>query len=93
MNISFPMLTHLNIDRDVFSDIDRILQQYETSFIDFHSFISNLHSPITHLKIDIENENLRKNESLFNFEYLSSSLTHLTLNYHISKCVIYSLNF
>ncbi len=50
---SFPMLTHLNIDRDVFTEIDFLLKQYEISFLDFHSFISNLHSPITHLKIEI----------------------------------------
>ena len=84
---TFPMLTHLNINRGVFDRIDSILKRDEIIFLDFHSFISNLHSPITHLIIDFENDCLKKNKSLFNFQYLSSSLTHLTLNYHIRKCV------
>ena len=88
INTSFPVLTHLNIDHGVVNDIDRILRRYESSFIDIHSFIQNLRSPITHLQIVIEQENLRKNKSLFNFEYLSASLIHLTLACHIGMCHI-----
>ncbi|CAF1590038.1 unnamed protein product [Rotaria magnacalcarata] len=75
----FPPLTHLTIDNEYINDTFDLLQRSKTKFIDVHLWIQNLHSPITHLKLLIENRTLTNYNAIFNFDYLSHSLTNFTL--------------
>ncbi|CAF4324406.1 unnamed protein product, partial [Rotaria sordida] len=78
-------LTCLRIDHGGIRNFCCLLQRNESSFIDFHSSIKNLHSPINHLKLSIENQNLTNYNSILNFDYLSHCLTNLTLICLITK--------
>jgi hypothetical protein len=79
MNITFPELTHLTIDDDVVSDLEISFSRSLLPLIDLPSMIRNLYSSITHLHLFIMKNNLKSQDSIQNFEYLSYCLTHFTL--------------
>ncbi|CAM4964783.1 unnamed protein product [Rotaria socialis] len=75
----FPSLTRLAIDNAYINDTSDLLQRSKAKFVDVHLWIQNLHSPITHLKLLIGNRTLTNYNAIFNFDYLSHSLTNFTL--------------
>ncbi|CAF4290946.1 unnamed protein product, partial [Rotaria sp. Silwood2] len=85
IDTKFPSLTCLNIGHVGIRIFCCLLKRNESSFNDFHLWIKKLCSPINHLTISIENQNLTDYYSILNFDYLSHCLTDLTLICLINK--------
>ncbi|CAF4370198.1 unnamed protein product, partial [Rotaria sordida] len=85
IDITFPSLNYLNIGRVGMKIFCCFLKNNESSSNDYHLLIKNLRSPINHLKLSIENENLIDSNSIPNFDYLSHCLTNLTMTCLINK--------
>ncbi|CAF4075678.1 unnamed protein product [Rotaria sordida] len=85
IDITFPSLTYLNIGHVGMKIFCCFLKNKGSSSNDYHLLIKNLRSPINHLKLSIENENLIDSNSIPNFDYLSHCLTNLTMTCLINK--------